>query len=271
MRKNKQNLILFPSAPSPGAPLELIAAGQVKAFAGQSFSNASHRCYTFEYVWYGKGVVEVDGNFHEVGEGDLYILPFGKKNCYYADKEAPWEKVFFNVRGKAVSALLNAYDLDGIVSVPKIGLEALKYFKMILDICGSEGEDLHLDVCRTFHQLIELIWKVSRKDENFPQEVQSAKRFLDRHIEKKFSIDGLCSFMGCSHTHAIRTFKKALGVTPYQYLMERRFETAKFYLGNTSMLIKDISRRLDFADEFYFSNAFKKRTGCSPRDYRHVK
>lgn len=66
-----------------------------------------------------------------------------------------------------------------------------------------------------------------------------------------------------------KLFKKETGMTPLQYLTDRRLESAAAMLctyigaGNVS----ETAHMCGFSDPLYFSRLFKKKYGVSPRDY----
>ena len=66
-----------------------------------------------------------------------------------------------------------------------------------------------------------------------------------------------------------KLFKKETGLTPLQYLTDKRLENAAstlstfFGKGNVS----ETARLCGFADPLYFSRLFKKKYGVSPRSY----
>ena len=76
--------------------------------------------------------------------------------------------------------------------------------------------------------------------------------------------------MNLSKSQISREFKKYYNLTPYQYLLNRRITIAQNLLAKTSISIKEISDSLCFADEYYFSNIFKKKNSISPLAYRKL-
>jgi len=53
--------------------------------------------------------------------------------------------------------------------------------------------------------------------------------------------------------------------------LNKRMDLAKYHLIENMLSIKEIAYRLQFADEFYFSNFFKSKEGISPREYKRQK
>jgi YesN/AraC family two-component response regulator len=52
--------------------------------------------------------------------------------------------------------------------------------------------------------------------------------------------------------------------------LEKKISFAKKLLVDTSLSVKQISDKLCFSDEYYFSNIFKKKTGQTPSQYRSL-
>lgn len=64
-----------------------------------------------------------------------------------------------------------------------------------------------------------------------------------------------------------RIFRKTTGKTIFQYLTEVRISHAKELLGTTSLKVAQISEKVGFSDESYFSKVFKRCTGMTPMNY----
>ena len=59
-------------------------------------------------------------------------------------------------------------------------------------------------------------------------------------------------------------------MTPYQYFAKKRIEIAASLLLNSNLQVKEIAELLNYSDQPYFSNAFKKTMGISPEKYRKM-
>ena len=94
------------------------------------------------------------------------------------------------------------------------------------------------------------------------------RHYLDANILRDISLEDMSSAVNKSSSQTLRIFRREWGTTPYQYLLERRLELAALYLRNTARSIKEIAAELRFADEYYFSNIFRRKKGISPGRYR---
>ena len=63
-------------------------------------------------------------------------------------------------------------------------------------------------------------------------------------------------------------FKKYMGISPINYLIERRIKECKSLLRTTSLSIAEISETVGFSSQSYFSQMFKKNTNMTPKQFR---
>ena len=74
--------------------------------------------------------------------------------------------------------------------------------------------------------------------------------------------------MGITAPYLSSVFKKEMGISIVQYITLARMEKAKEYLSYTDMRVREISEKVGFNDEYYFSRIFKKYYGLSPQQMR---
>lgn len=226
--------------------------------------------YVLEYVMEGSGVVEIDGQAFYPAKGDVYLLPAGSRHHYYASKENPFQKIWMNVNGTLCKNLLNAYSLSGKYYFENTACYGL--FAQFLALCESETDafisDL-FDKCSViFMQIIQQLAKQCSLTPRNNSLALSAKTFCDRNLYQKITLEDVAGHIGLSVSHLNRLFKKEFGVTVYAYLLNARLGIAKSLLKGTALPISEIAHMLKFADEHYFSNIFKEKTGSSPSRFR---
>jgi AraC-like DNA-binding protein len=175
-----------------------------------------------------------------------------------------------NVHGPLADGLVDAYGLRDVNLVT--GLDLSNLFDELLaagEAAGGSADTLLPQAALLLHRMLERIHAhVRRQGAMVPPEVAKLKSWLDSRIGSRADMTELSDSIYRSPSHMTRIFKRSFGVTPYEYLIRRRLETAKSMLLNTTISIKEIAYRLKFADEHYFSNVFHKRTGVSPSRFR---
>jgi AraC-like DNA-binding protein len=91
---------------------------------------------------------------------------------------------------------------------------------------------------------------------------------LARRLSEPTTLDDLAAFTGYSGQHVNRAFKKSLGVTPLQYLMQMRIARAGELLLEGKLTVKAVGEAVGIDDPYYFSRVFKQHVGHSPREHR---
>ena len=93
------------------------------------------------------------------------------------------------------------------------------------------------------------------------------RRFIDNNFEKDLKLDFLSHTRLISKFHLQRLFKRYYGLTPRQYLIDKRIEKSKEYLRN-GMTVTETCFSVGFESLGSFSKLFKTRTGKSPSDFK---
>lgn len=217
-----------------------------------------------EYVEEGSGSVSLDGKVFAPHAGDCYFLQAGKTQLYHSSADSPWKKHFVNLSGRLVESLAEGYGVSDVSYFE--GLDISAEMAKIIEI-GKSTED------RT-EELIHLLNAIFFKMHNHTKTTGNndlgteMKDFLNSQLTLPFRIESLCKHVSKSESQTIRIFKNAFGITPYAYVLNKKISLAKQLLSGTSLSVKQISSKLCFADEYYFSTLFKEKTGISPSEYR---
>lgn len=103
------------------------------------------------------------------------------------------------------------------------------------------------------------------------QRIVKAKIYIDTHVSINLTVEQISEQACLSLFHFIRLFKIIYGISPYQYLREKRMDMAKIKIATTDQPIMDICFDCGFDSIGSFSTLFKAKTGMSPRQYRQEK
>jgi AraC family transcriptional regulator len=95
--------------------------------------------------------------------------------------------------------------------------------------------------------------------------------FIHSHLEHDMTLAELAATVGMSPYHFARLFKQSTGLSPHQYVIERRIEAAKKLLMHTELSIAMIAYRVGFASQSHFAAHFRQRTGVTPKAYRDMR
>jgi len=98
--------------------------------------------------------------------------------------------------------------------------------------------------------------------------VRQVQEYVDTHLELSLSIKQLATKLGFSKSHFGRSFHRAVGVTPHEYVMQRRILRAQEMLLQTDTSLIDIALATGFSDQSHFCRRFHQRIGLPPRAFR---
>ena len=227
--------------------------------------------YCIEYVISGKGTVTCGGQTFFPQKGDVYLLPPGMRHDYYADAAEPYEKIWMNVRGSLCDFLYESYSLKGRFYFENCPMYSMFYrFLNFYSGCAQGTQEITAQGELLFHEMMADLyhWTIGME----PREktiAENVKDYIDLHIDEKITVRQLCKNVGLSPAQLNRVFKKAYGSAPYQYCLSQKLSKASSMLRNTSLQVREISEKLSFADEHYFSSVFHEKTGMTPKEYRN--
>ncbi|MEM6724451.1 MAG: AraC family transcriptional regulator [Bacteroidota bacterium] len=95
----------------------------------------------------------------------------------------------------------------------------------------------------------------------------NTKRYIDTHFDTPINLEVLAQAQLTSKYHLARIFKKYHGITPRQYLINKRIQKAKAELA-AGKSVSDTCYSVGFESIHSFSNLFKSKTGMPPSAYR---
>jgi|SRR5215471_18629342 len=101
-----------------------------------------------------------------------------------------------------------------------------------------------------------------------PNAVRRVRDFIEAHLEKNICVQALATVAGVSTYHFARAFKQSEGVTPHDYLMQRRVRRAQDLLAATDLPLSQIALASGFADQSHCIRRFREQVGITPGSYR---
>ncbi len=99
------------------------------------------------------------------------------------------------------------------------------------------------------------------------QTVIGIRNYIDNNYHRDLNLDFLSHILFISKFHLLRLFKRYYGLTPRQYLIDKRIEVAKERLQN-GMTVTETCFEVGFESLGSFSSLFKAKTGKSPIEFQ---
>ena len=259
-------------------------------YCGLEYCNPSHRfgpnmrdAHVIHVIREGKGTLEINKKKYELGAGDVFYIPPKVEAWYESDKDDPWcytwvgfvgmkagectSQAGFSLKnpvrkincvdkvGQYIEQMLEAYQLSYSNELKRNGLLHLVMSAFVEDYCQNNAA---LGVAAT-HPYPGAVY------------VQHAVEYMTYHYDEKLKINDLADFIGINRSYLTSSFKKHMGCSPQEFLINLRVEKAKSLLKKTDMSINAVANAVGYPDQLAFSKVFKQHCGMSPRMYKEEK
>ncbi|MBR5586990.1 MAG: helix-turn-helix transcriptional regulator [Clostridia bacterium] len=218
------------------------------------------------YVLDGKGYIVRNGTEKtELLPGKWYILP--SDMSFYFECPEHLNHVFFHLKLCDLDGMDLLRCLEKPVCLSAASEDAGIFLNFIKTGTLSDGLEIR-------QKILSLIMKMIKKEgarlkiANLSNCMERAIRYINKNLSMRLSVEEIASVAFVSRSALTKHFKKELGMSVHEYIMDRiMFETGQLLTkGNMSVLT--ISEKYGFSDQFYFSRCFRSKFGVPPREYK---
>jgi AraC-like DNA-binding protein len=215
-----------------------------------------HRCHSVSYVRSGSFGCATLGTKHELVAGSVLIGRPGQE--YTATHE------HHGCGDECVSVKLSPAAAERL-KLGQNGVAALPPLPEIM-LLGEVSVD---EAAILFVQKVAEV--VSRGKANSFRSTESERRraveaalWLEANLAGQVRLEDVARQAGSSPFHFLRVFRKAIGVTPHQYLLRLRLREAARLLAEGSMPVTQVALEVGFQDLSNFVRTFKRAAGVPP-------
>ena len=240
-----------------GAHVELDEKWQRK-----QVSDAYTRLY---FVQSGEGYLRFDGGEIKLEPGFMYLIPAGFRFDYGCSR---LEKLYFHIMLTAVEGIDLLSALPCICKVPIAEHEQVDLMRW----CNSND---YSDLLQLKHCLYQRIGECLRLPgmPSIPVRRHSALiiraiDYIRDNIRVNLRVKEIAQALFVSESKLRKDFREETGMSLGKYIDNMIFLKAKQMLADPALTIGQISQRLGFCDQFYFSRRFKENFQQTPSEYR---
>lgn len=202
-------------------------------------------------------------NKNYIAENERHIFWFAIENIV-EELLGPSRIVVFRDR----SELLNVCLWKRVTSdqITTIITNVRKHLKISL---YSHLEDIHDEILTDLYKIYDLCKiKVDAQIKISPLVLQ-AKTYVQEHYQdSSLTLEKVAENAHVSSVYVSRMIKQELGISYVALLTQLRVNKAADLLKTTDMTIREISEKVGYETQHYFSTTFKKRVGLTPNQFR---
>ncbi len=223
----------------------------------------------------GEGQASVSGKEFQVTPGEFFIIPRKTAHIYSADANNPWTIYWIHFTGTTSDSIVShmCKKQDGFKGDLKYPESCIKLFDEIyaeLEMGYGRDNLIYSNMCLS-HFLTSFLYNEKFRnpmESRVKNPIDDSIDYFRENLSRMISLDEMANSARLSGSYYSSLFKKRTGFPPLEYFNHLKIQQACQYLLFTDMKIKDIASNLGMIDPYYFSRAFKRIMGISPKLYR---
>lgn len=191
--------------------------------------------------------------FYLEGQSQLELLQFALRLCKNLNK-----KVIL-IHSGSVSSLVTSGSTYIYSAFNTASKDSAKWAANLSTNLNHDYVDLEFDTGDTIEAIIPT---------NSP-EIDKVVQFINNNLPNAIREEHLAEQCHYSVTYFSKLFRKTMGVSFRDYVVEKRIGMAKqILIEDRKSKIATVAYRCGYKDVSYFSRIFKKKTGLTPAGYR---
>jgi AraC-like DNA-binding protein len=241
-------------------------------------SSGSDSCFKIYHPISGSACMYIDGNRYELTSGRIYFINGFLLDRHECDHQMDVYWLHFIPGSMIFRNYLEKLEPFYVFDEQCCNFDDIPY---LFDNSGNEENKLKEEppvevLCMITSRILKLLSLMMEKQKDSMilsaeayRRFRPALDFIDENYRKNISITAVANQCFLGKEHFIREFKKVFRMTPYNHIVQKRMDEAAVLLRETGMTINDISSRLGYCSQFYFSRAFKNYFDITPTGFRN--
>ena len=229
----------------------------------------------WQYTISGRGVIEFDGEKHDLPPGSAFLVTVPDDHKYYLPQDSDhWEFVYLTASGSMMRELTRTMQqlFGKVVKHPPDS----QLVKRTLDIISQYSNE-PLPAFYQASAMIYELWMLLMQELSMQSSSgmllslpAATAAYLQKNLHRPdCGVEELAQALGSSRSHFTRKFIAECGMSPGKFLLDWRLEMASRILHTEHCQIKSVAWRTGFADVSHFCRAFRKKFGISPGCFQH--
>ena len=261
--------------------LSMYQYGYEQCGPGHSFGPAARNHYLFHYIISGTGTLVADDakgepKTYSIKSGQGFLIFPGQITTFYADTVLPWKYVWIEFDGLRVKEALALTELSIDTPVYHSHSKDLReqmINEMLYIVHHAKESPFHLigHLYLFFDYLTQSAksTKLVQSSKMSDYYIKEAINFIEQNFQNNITIEDIAAVCGINRSYFGKIFRKSIGRSPQQFLMNYRMVKATELLKLTSLSIAEIGSAVGYENQLHFSRAFKSIYGVSPREWRN--
>lgn len=225
-----------------------------------SYKRLSHAL--LHYVFKGKGHLHLNGATYCIKAGQAFIIPIGSQASYESDPEEPWAYRWIGFTG----TYSHAFEyFPTVVDLPNTCLS-------VLEVLATPGFELKKVAHQLTSELFTLYHQLLSQYGAGPEcpsavDIHTVVDYIQNNHTNKISVETIANMMHVDRTYLCKRFKKKIGCSMQQYILDMRIMTAMRLIEN-GLSFKETAYQSGFNDPSNFTKIFTREVGKTPSEWK---
>ena len=233
--------------------------------------NRSHiHSYLLLYTEAGSGIVCFRNKEITLTPGYAILINCDEPHSYYCHDEQEWVFRWMHFSGSCadgyINEILSKWQMmempEGSSFFEEIDRLMLLHEKIAEIRCSTLLFQMCSDYLISIHQNEQYI-----SEQSSPY-VRDAISYIEEYFAGSITLDDLSQHVNISKYYLSHIFKQQTGSSPHEYLQNVRITNAKSLLHSSNDSVATIAEKCGFNSSTVFIQAFRKREGITPLEYR---
>ena len=206
----------------------------------------------------------------QVHSGEALLLFPGEWHRYRPNKETGWSEYWLGYKGQdAERVMATFFNKDNAVLRTSHPNEILKLFDQLLHYAKNPYPGVEQVMASFIPMILALLnagaLQSGHSRGNDTQLIMEAKSVILKDLSKRTDLNKLASSLGMSYSKFRILFKEQTGYAPREFENLIKLNRACDLLRSNQFSVSQTAEALGYASIYYFSRAFKKQFGTSPK------
>lgn len=236
----------------------------------------AHQCTEIFYVTSGAGTFQIEQTRVPVKANDVIIVNPNVEHTECRKKDNPMHYIVVGLDGghflmknsednRYYLLENNQSNAKILQNIQEILHEYMKKDSYYIEIAHRSLEILFLKLIRQQHIRSQKLTSPKKR-----QVCVKVRQYIDNNYSSNITLDDLADMVHLNKYYLVHAFTKEFGMSPINYMLNRRLEEAQYLLVNTNYSITLISELLGFSSASYFTQSFQRIVEMSPKQYRNA-